>query len=423
MDGDGAGGSLGRAERRRVLRLVLAGGRTDFSASAHDLVRLELDDVRSVLVSSSSGSTRGVVARIADRGSWVDMPGCGMELGPHGESDKFIAMEGDDGSFDDVEVAVRRYALGIEDAVVTTRSANPVPVSLLLDPPVRGKLVIPPKDRIVIQPGKIVGLVSLPMRVDVARREEMLALSFDFVNMRLDTDASHIVHGDPTKPSYLIVTFPPQSVAEKTYFEDDTGGPPPADLPPVPARVSGPSRLVFFVPSTVPYIHFSLKGEDGHGANGFLDWVRLTPSVVRTAFSQFRPNGPTRLDPSFVNPADKVSIDPSVIRRPSRILPAGGLIRLKEVVGGALGARPPETTPPASYDATQVKPPLGAIEDKLPVIDRAVNPALVYAAIPHEHIPMSATRCTRPLKCRCVSSCRPTRCRGGHIRRRPSSPN
>ena len=136
------------------------------------------------------------------------------------------------------------------------------------------------------------------MDIDLIRPDDLLNLHVEAVNLRLDADdpdAPDLVVEDPAEPAFLVVTFPPQAIAERAYFEaaivpgagagvqpePTSPARPDADAgssviepldPPgqTTARTGRPSRLVFEVPPEVR-IPFSTEG--------LLDWSALTPSL------------------------------------------------------------------------------------------------------------------------------------------------
>ena len=134
------------------------------------------------------------------------------------------------------------------------------------------------------------------------RPDDLLNLRVDSINLRMDTSSAKVpvlVVDDTQQPAYLVVEFPPQSIAEGAYYEasvvkpegapgvtdPDQPNPPPAndhlvDVPVMPghlaadqrmvARLAHPSRLVFQVPAGLQ-IPFTTEG--------LLDWSGLTLSV------------------------------------------------------------------------------------------------------------------------------------------------
>src|SRR6478672_3867347 len=61
----------------------------------------------------------------------------------------------------------------------------------------------------------------MPLWVDILRPEDLLALSVQAVNLRLDTSAPgrpRLVRDVPGEAAYLVYVFPPQSIAEQAFF-------------------------------------------------------------------------------------------------------------------------------------------------------------------------------------------------------------
>ena len=119
-------------------------------------------------------------------------------------------------------------------------------------------------------------------QADLIRPDDLLALHVDGYNLHVvpRVDRQAIDRIDATKDSFLVVTFPPQTVAETAYFET-TGtkepplppgipappaGFPPAGSPPLPgqtgARLARFTRLVFRVAANaaMPPIAYSIEG-------------------------------------------------------------------------------------------------------------------------------------------------------------------
>lgn len=109
----------------------------------------------------------------------------------------------------------------------------------------------------------------------VVRPSDLLALRIQLVNMSVVAGSPPRLNAGPkaSGASYIVLHFPPQSIAEQVYFQAappstlpprvPAGAPPPSppganeepDPPPIRARTAGESRLVFKVPEgfTVPY--------------------------------------------------------------------------------------------------------------------------------------------------------------------------
>ncbi len=128
----------------------------------------------------------------------------------------------------------------------------------------------------------------------VIRPDDLLVLAFDLVNLKVepsDGDAPAKLVRDGTGDAFLIVTFPPQNLGEKSYFttdpdypvsippppkDDDSGKPALKDKdanskdedpedPPIEAVIAGWSRLVFKVRDDQVPIPWVLADEDGEG--------------------------------------------------------------------------------------------------------------------------------------------------------------
>jgi hypothetical protein len=66
------------------------------------------------------------------------------------------------------------------------------------------------------------------MPIELLRAEDLLFLQVETENLRLyaaDPKNPKLVVDKPADPAYLVVTFPPQSIAEKAYFEQSVNVP------------------------------------------------------------------------------------------------------------------------------------------------------------------------------------------------------
>ena len=142
----------------------------------------------------------------------------------------------------------------------------------------------PPTGVISVRPENL-GQLNLRGRFStlVLRPEDLLVLRLEFLNLSLDTGAPnpgersvpHLVRDNTLRPSYIVVYFPGQNIAEQAFFETAPDYPvqtppgKPADPdagtedktpkpPPVKARLAGPSRLVFRVPNEEKPIDYTL---------------------------------------------------------------------------------------------------------------------------------------------------------------------
>ena len=120
------------------------------------------------------------------------------------------------------------------------------------------------------------------LSVEVVRPEDLLVLRFEFFNLGLRGHLGppgFLARPDEGAPAFIVLQLPPQAIAEEAFFESagtikpakgEEGKSPPdasvveADLTsakvvPVRSRISGPSRLVFSVPSEDKEIPYTLE--------------------------------------------------------------------------------------------------------------------------------------------------------------------
>jgi len=170
------------------------------------------------------------------------------------------------------------------------------------------------------------------------RSDDFLSLDFEFDNFTLDTSSNPAKLLPAGNPAYIIVTFPPQSVAEQAFYEvpssnfseqDSNGNPLTPGMPgyepnpnsgetpsprPVKALLSGSSRLVFIVPSSESSIPFTLDGILGAISNYDLNVapVALPPPSSNSGLKLHIPTSP----PQISQPASNVT----AIEAPNRLV-------------------------------------------------------------------------------------------------------
>jgi hypothetical protein len=136
----------------------------------------------------------------------------------------------------------------------------------------------------------------MALTIDLLRPDDLLTLTIEAQNLRLDSKDPKkpvLVVDNSSQPAFLIVTFAPQNIVEKAFFETgNIKADPPFNKPPptpplgtapdtlapagqVPARIAGPTRLVFQLPKKVTQIPYQLAS--------LLDWSQLTLVVSATA--------------------------------------------------------------------------------------------------------------------------------------------
>jgi len=149
-----------------------------------------------------------------------------------------------------------------------------------------------------IIPQKQIVLPQTGLMISALRPDDLLYLDFEFINLKLvNLPKPHLVRENRNQPAYLIVHFPPQSIAEEAFYEAST----PAQSetpkpPPVFARISGPTRLSFLIPDQINEIPLTLES--------LLAWHLYQPSLVPVALppSVLRQT-PTTIRPSAAKPA------------------------------------------------------------------------------------------------------------------------
>ena len=161
----------------------------------------------------------------------------------------------------------------------------------------------------------------------VLRRDDMLALRFEFFNLALQGNA--LVRQQAAQPAYIVAQLAhgtdsaPQSVAEEVFLEAapefgeaSAGGDPLKAPGSLGVQVAGPSRLAFQVPNGVDVIPFQL--------DALLGWEAYEQSVADHALPPAPPSltDPARIQVSAAGPPITVTPGPvldltSLIREPT----------------------------------------------------------------------------------------------------------
>ncbi|MEM7546211.1 MAG: hypothetical protein AAF367_11795 [Pseudomonadota bacterium] len=151
----------------------------------------------------------------------------------------------------------------------------------------------------------ITGVELLPFRRRIVRPDDLLSLDVTFQNLRL-TGAGirrRLVRRIASRPSLLIVRLQGQAIGESDYNEGSSV-PETVDSP-VPARLSGPSRLVFRMPDDATGLDFSV--------DAILEACRLWPMafdpLARTDRFVFRPELAGEIDDLVIEASDPALID------------------------------------------------------------------------------------------------------------------
>ncbi len=128
-----------------------------------------------------------------------------------------------------------------------------------------------------IIPQRQITLPQSGLIIKALRPDDLLHLDFEFLNLKLvNLPRPHLVKENSAQPAYLIVHFPPQSIAEEAFYEAATPAESdPIKPPPVFSRISGPTRLVFQIPDEIKEIPLTLES--------LLSWHLYQPSLVPVA--------------------------------------------------------------------------------------------------------------------------------------------
>lgn len=130
-----------------------------------------------------------------------------------------------------------------------------------------------------------------PDGMDVVRADDLLVLSFDFTNFKLDNGQFNRVN---TGPALLQITFQPQSFAESAFTVMDNGtvvnvvnddGTVTTTTPPVKCAMANPSQIAFDVPETVKSIPLD-------ALTNLLDWSKYQLRVAARGLDAGPNRGP-----------------------------------------------------------------------------------------------------------------------------------
>src|SRR6266487_4617682 len=90
------------------------------------------------------------------------------------------------------------------------------------------------------------------------RADDMLALTFELVNLVLDKSQTppRLIRSQPEQDAFVIVHFPPQHIAEHVFNEAPNGQPISLDDAPIQSTLADTTRLAFRVRDTTQSIPF-----------------------------------------------------------------------------------------------------------------------------------------------------------------------
>ena len=236
---------------------------------------LPLRKARFALTWDAQGEQSALVAELPKDPLWLHANGCALEVGSGagGTAFEWAHVNGELNRLScaptllRTAVPMRGAVVGLAPAPAGSRLAlvfdgnradTPTGTSYLsLQPPPRG-------------PG---GVGLNDPKFSVLRPDDLLALDFQCTNLTLLGGANpQLVRTNPGSAAYITVIFPPQNIAEQAFYDDagsniqpqgpdpDAGHPgEPLPAPPVQARISGPSQLVFQLPAGTNQIPYTLE--------------------------------------------------------------------------------------------------------------------------------------------------------------------
>jgi hypothetical protein len=291
------------------------------------------------------------VSMLEEHGSWLHHDGISIQAAPVA-SEPFIFSTNKFGNLvGEPALHSRSIAVDLPDAVVsfaTTRLPN---LSLVSEPQGRPPLnqrppVIqrPPVTQIPKVTDKkpdiavIASTQTWIPSIEVVRPDDFLHLKFEFANLHLVTSVVGLPYFEreyAARPAYVVVEFPPQSIGEQTLPSNSVA------KTPIRTLLSGPTRLVFYIPSSQKSVKFSLSD-----AGGLLDWSAWSLSVAPAAFSTF--SGKVSIDPSWQHPIQDVKIGANrefelfAERSPTTSERLASLFKIQRQTTDQIRALPPE---------------------------------------------------------------------------------
>jgi hypothetical protein len=276
-----------------------------------------------------------LVADHAPHPSWVRLAGVDVQIGHPGGGECFT-MTGRGARLTGLDCAPALLAAAVPmsgAAVEPVRFQDTPRLRVALDgvgPSLPGRTAA--REATVQVGGAGAGPLQLPpgMSVSVLRPDDLLALRFEFINLGFDADRTYLVGGpSSTEAAYIVVYFPPQSVAEQVFPEDSAPGTTLAQ-----AAAAGESRLAFIVAPALlplPYTLPSLLSTISQSA------MSLVPNATAPGILPFGLVGPIEPFPDDLPPSDPDTSDTPVtaIEMPWRLVvsptgPFGGPFQVWE---------------------------------------------------------------------------------------------
>ncbi len=263
--------------RNRAARWAIGGiaaEEAEVIAASDPAIRLWLDHLTIGCAGTSSRHECWISGDFSDkRRWWIHLPPMSFELGGGAETRPFeLRVVNDTPIVSAGSPKLHRFHLAMADAV--TEPAAPLfPLTVQIAEQGRQQRRAVRGTKLpTITLGPVVrGDPGSTLSFVVLRPEDLLYLRFDFLNVQLRGTTLLL-----NSQSRMIVTFAPQSIAERAYYE--SGSPATSErpeMPPIPARLSGTSRLVFRFPATIRSLPLQLPK--------LLEWNKFIPVVAKNA--------------------------------------------------------------------------------------------------------------------------------------------
>jgi hypothetical protein len=215
---------------------------------------------RYVLAFSGLETDRALVARYPDTPAWFSADGASFGIG-NGPAARPLEIHarGREISSAICEPELLSILLPLQGALVDPNAPSGASRLTLLAEGVQEKKAAAVQQQ--INPAPAVAQVALTNpKVSAIRPEDLLKIDFEFRGFTIANAGGSWSLARKGDTGYIIAEFPPQNIGEQAFFEATTpaGSEAPTE-PPVKSRLSGPSRLVFRVPSTVTSIPYTLE--------------------------------------------------------------------------------------------------------------------------------------------------------------------
>jgi hypothetical protein len=268
---------------------------------------LNLTGARYAVAFNSAGDHTSIVARFHPQPTWLNAGGCAVEVGDSAATPPF-ELHAHGGSVTAVTCtpAVLRVSVPVAGAVVEPAVAAPdTQLAFVAKGLERSGAAHAAKVVLSDHPADSFQRFTLiNLKLSVIRPDDLMALTFEFINMKLDTTAKSkapvMVPANRNSLSYLAVHIQGQNIAEQAFFRVLPALPVPGHYPgqgaqPDPdkgktgefpegpphitaqTRLADESRLVFAMPSGFSSLPLTL--------DALLDWAQYTPSVPPTALA------------------------------------------------------------------------------------------------------------------------------------------